>query len=76
MRRKKDWKSNDFYSVPVVFKCPVKAFEYSRRTIVRSVALIVEDKCWVVNPVDQPMLTKAGYRVIDQMLLNSLHSEV
>ena len=75
MRRKKQWKSSDFYSVPVVFDCPVKAFAYSRRTIVKSVALIVDDKCWVVNPVDQPKLNKAGYRVIDETLLNSLHRE-
>jgi len=73
MRRKKNWKSSDFYSVPIVFDCPDKAVRYSNRMIVKSVTFTVDGKCWVVNPVDAPMLEKAGYMMIDEHLVSLMH---
>jgi hypothetical protein len=73
MRRKKNWKSSDFYSVPVVFDYPDKAVRYSNRMIVKSVTFTVDGKCWVVNPVDAPMLEKAGYMMIDEHLVSLMH---
>jgi hypothetical protein len=73
MRRNKNWKSSDFYVVPIVFDCPDKAIRYSKRMIVKSVAFSIDGKCWLVNPVDAQWLEKAGYMMIDEHLLSLMH---
>jgi|GWRWMinimDraft_12_1066020.scaffolds.fasta_scaffold00004_9 hypothetical protein len=73
MRRKKNWKSSDFFCVPIVFECPERAMRYSKRMIVKSVAFSVDGKCWLLNPVDAPKMKKAGYMMLDEHIVSLMH---